>query len=104
VIFLPTAFLRHDSTSTHEITHGRRRSRFLPRAAAPALLRRGAIGSIPRRVPPPEGGRLRLLLRPAVAVPPLGEPASVRRVPDPAPNAVAARGSSEGDLRLLPRR
>ena len=75
-------------------------------AAAPALLRHGAAAGalLPRRVLPPEGGRLRLLLRPAVAVPPLGAPAGVRGAPDPASVAVAARRGGEGELRLLPRR
>ena len=105
VTFLPTAFLRHDSSSTHEIRHGRRRRRrrsFLPRASARAPLRQDGVFSLLRRFQPRKG-RLRLLLRPPVAVPPLGPPAGRYDDADPAADG-APHGGSEGELRLLPRR
>ena len=105
VNFLPTAFLRHDSSSTHEIRHGRRRRRrsSLPRASARAPLRQDGAFSLLRRRTQPRKGRLRLLLRPPVAVPPLGPPAGRCDDADPAANG-APHGGTEGDLRLLPRR
>lgn len=104
VNFLPTTFLRHDSSSTHEIKHGRRRRRrrsFLPRAPARAPLRQDAACSLRRRIQPRKGRRLRLLRRPPVEVPPLGLPAGRCDDADPAANG-APRGGSEGELRLLP--
>lgn len=106
VNFLPTTFLRHDSSSTHEIRHGRRRRRrsLLPRASARAPLRQDGVFSLRRRIQPREG-RLRLLPRPPVAVPPLGPPAGRCGDADPAANGAPHGGSeAEGELRLLPRR
>lgn len=100
--FLPTAFLRHDSSSTLGIRHGRRRCRrrpFLPRASATALLLQSAAGCLSRHIQPPKG-RLRLVLRPPVAVPPLGPPAGCCDGLDPAANFAPPVGG-EGELRLL---
>jgi hypothetical protein len=79
--------------------HGRRRRSFLPRASACVPLRQDAACSLRRHIQPRKG-RLRLLLRPPVAVPPLDPPAGRYDDADQAGNA-APHGGGEGELRLL---